>query len=147
MCILKGELAGGRASERASEHAVAGGLVTSFSILNIHSVVLVHPPRPGIFPRQPKSTKKANKGSTAPASFYYVKDIQYLLHEPVLQKLRQYKTFSKKLSKAVGRGEWSVAKSLEENQKPKYRLDHIIKERCERLLRHTICGHDRGALR
>merc|ERR1711939_1098245 len=83
----------------------------------------------GIFPRQPKSTKKANKGSTAPASFYYIKDIQYLLHEPVLQKLRQYKTFSKKLSKAVGRGEWTTAKSLEENQKPKYRLDHIIKER------------------
>merc|ERR1711939_1184191 len=85
----------------------------------------------GIFPRQPKSTKKANKGSTAPASFYYIKDIQYLLHEPVLQKLRQYKTFSKKLSKAVGRGEWTTAKSLEENQKPKYRLDHIIKERSE----------------
>merc|ERR1712093_836949 len=83
----------------------------------------------GIFPRQPKSTKKANKGSTAPASFYYIKDIQYLLHEPVLQKLRQYKTFSKKLSKAVGRGEWTTAKSLEVNQKPKYRLDHIIKER------------------
>lgn len=87
------------------------------------------PPSAGIFPRQPKNHKKANKGSSAPASFYYVKDIQYLLHEPVLQKLREHKTFAKKLSRAVGRGEWSAAKSLEENSKPKYRLDHIIKER------------------
>ena len=33
------------------------------------------------------------------------------------------------LARALGRGEWSSAKSLEEN-KPVYRLDHIIKERC-----------------
>lgn len=83
----------------------------------------------GIYPRQPRNHKKANKGSTAPASFYYVKDIQYLLHEPVLQKLREHKTFAKKLSRAIGRGEWSTAKSLEEDKKPKYRLDHIVKER------------------
>ncbi|BGP25643.1 ribosome biogenesis protein Pescadillo [Rhodotorula toruloides] len=82
----------------------------------------------GIYPREPKNRKKANKGSSAPASFYYAKDIQYLLHEPVLHKLREHKAFAKKLSKAVGRGEWGLAKNLEE-QKPTYRLDHIIKER------------------
>ncbi|GAA5987279.1 hypothetical protein JCM10908_001889 [Rhodotorula pacifica] len=82
----------------------------------------------GIYPREPKNRKKANKGSSAPASFYYAKDIQYLLHEPVLHKLREHKAFAKKLSKAVGRGEYSLAKNLEE-QKPTYRLDHIIKER------------------
>ncbi|GAA6050715.1 hypothetical protein JCM3770_006592 [Rhodotorula araucariae] len=82
----------------------------------------------GIYPREPKNRKKANKGSSAPASFYYAKDIQYLLHEPVLHKLREHKAFAKKLSKAVGRGEWHLAKNLEE-QKPTYRLDHIIKER------------------
>ncbi|TNY21518.1 Pescadillo N-terminus-domain-containing protein [Rhodotorula diobovata] len=81
-----------------------------------------------IYPREPKNRKKANKGSSAPASFYYAKDIQYLLHEPVLHKLREHKAFAKKLSKAVGRGEWHLAKNLEE-QKPTYRLDHIIKER------------------
>ena len=83
---------------------------------------------PGIYPREPKNRKKANKGSSAPASFYYAKDIQYLLHEPVLHKLREHKAFAKKLSKAVGRGEYGLAKNLEE-QKPTYRLDHIIKER------------------
>ncbi|EAU92879.1 pescadillo-family protein [Coprinopsis cinerea okayama7 len=82
----------------------------------------------GIFPREPNNRKKANKGSSAPTSFYYAKDIAYLAHEPVLKRLREHKAFAKKLSRALGRGEWSAAKSLEEN-KPIYRLDHIIKER------------------
>jgi pescadillo protein len=83
---------------------------------------------PGIFPREPRNKKKANKGSSAPTTFYYTKDIAYLAHEPILKKLREHKTFAKKLSRALGRGEWSSAKSLEEN-KPIYQLDHIIKER------------------
>jgi pescadillo protein len=82
----------------------------------------------GIFPREPRHKKRANKGSSAPTTFYYAKDIAYIAHEPVLQKLREHKAFAKKLSRALGRGEWSSAKSLEEN-KPVYRLDHIIKER------------------
>ncbi|THH34015.1 hypothetical protein EUX98_g20 [Antrodiella citrinella] len=64
----------------------------------------------GIFPREPRHRKRANKGSSAPTSFYYAKDIAYLAHEPVLQKLRDHKAFAKKLSRALGR-------------------DHIIKER------------------
>ncbi len=64
----------------------------------------------------------------APTSFYYAKDIAYLAHEPILKKLREHKAFAKKLARALGRGEWSSAKSLEDN-KPVYRLDHIIKER------------------
>ncbi|CAA7266594.1 unnamed protein product [Cyclocybe aegerita] len=82
----------------------------------------------GIFPREPRNKKKANKGSSAPTSFYYTKDIAYLAHEPILKKLREHKAFAKKISRALGRGEWDSAKSLEEN-KPHYRLDHIIKER------------------
>ncbi|KAG7450348.1 uncharacterized protein BT62DRAFT_943254 [Guyanagaster necrorhizus] len=82
----------------------------------------------GIFPREPRSKKRANKGSSAPTTFYYAKDIAFLAHEPVLKKLREHKAFAKKLSRALGRGEWSDAKSLEENR-PVYRLDHIIKER------------------
>ncbi|KAF9535865.1 Pescadillo N-terminus-domain-containing protein [Crepidotus variabilis] len=82
----------------------------------------------GIFPREPRNKKKANKGSSAPTTFYYTKDIAYLAHEPILKKLREHKAFAKKLSRALGRGEWSSAKSLEDN-KPIYRLDHIIKER------------------
>lgn len=82
----------------------------------------------GIYPREPRNKKKANKGSTAPVTFYYTKDIQYLMHEPILQKFREHKTFSKKLTKALGKGEIGSAKRLEENR-PKYKLDRVIKER------------------
>lgn len=82
----------------------------------------------GIYPREPRNKKKANKGSTAPVTFYYAKDIQYLLHEPVLHKFREHKTFAKKLQRALGRGEVSDAARLESNR-PKYTLDHVIKER------------------
>jgi pescadillo len=85
-------------------------------------------PHSGIFPREPRHRKRANKGSSAPTSFYYAKDIAYLAHEPILKKLREHKAFAKKLARALGRGEWSSAKSLEDNR-PVYRLDHIIKER------------------
>lgn len=82
----------------------------------------------GIYPREPRNKKKANKGSTAPVTFYYYKDIQYLLHEPVLNKFREHKTFAKKLNKALGKGELSDAQRLEANRSH-YKLDHIIKER------------------
>ncbi|RCK66793.1 Pescadillo [Candida viswanathii] len=82
----------------------------------------------GIYPREPRNKKKANKGSTAPVTFYYFKDIQYLLHEPVLEKFRQHKTFAKKLQKALGRGEVGDAYRLDKHR-PKYTLNHIIKER------------------
>ncbi|KAG0131215.1 Pescadillo N-terminus-domain-containing protein [Tuber indicum] len=83
----------------------------------------------GIYPREPRNKKKANKGSTQSTTFYYTKDIQYLLHEPVLQKFRDHKAFAKKLQKALGRGDFSDAKRLETTQKPVIRLDHIVKER------------------
>lgn len=82
----------------------------------------------GIYPREPRNKRKANKGSTAPTTFYFSKDIQYLMHEPVLAKFREHKTFAKKLTKALGRGEVYAAKKLEENRST-YKLDHIIKER------------------
>ena len=90
----------------------------------------------GIFPREPKSKKKANKGSTAPTSFYYIKDIQYLQHEPVLARLREHKTFAKKLSRALGREQYGLAKNLQEN-KPMFKIDHIIKERYALFTRGT----------
>lgn len=45
-----------------------------------------------------------------------------------MNKLREHKAFAKKISRALGRGEWSIAKNLEDNR-PTYRLDHVIKER------------------
>jgi Pescadillo N-terminus len=89
----------------------------------------------GVYPREPKSKKKANKGSTANATFYYTKDIRFLLHEPVLRTFREQKTFAKKLKRAIGKEDFTKAKDLNE-RRPQYSLDHIVKERyC-----NQVCG-------
>ena len=82
----------------------------------------------GIYPRDPKNRKKANKGSTAPRTFYYTKDVAYLMHEPVLWKFREHKAFIKKLKKAEGKGQASKVQTLKDH-KPVYTLDHIVRER------------------
>jgi pescadillo protein len=90
----------------------------------------------GIYPREPRSKKKVSKSSTASTTFYYTKDIQYLLHEPLVQKFRDQKALEKKISKALGRGDVKDAARLEGNAarpektgKPHYTLDHVIRER------------------
>ncbi|KAH7018359.1 Pescadillo N-terminus-domain-containing protein [Microdochium trichocladiopsis] len=90
----------------------------------------------GIFPREPRNRHKASKSSTASTTFYYTKDIQYLLHEPLLQKFRDQKVLEKKISRALGRGDITDAARLERNAarpektgKPRYTLDHVIRER------------------
>ncbi|KAI9682051.1 MAG: mRNA-binding ribosome synthesis protein nop7 [Caeruleum heppii] len=83
----------------------------------------------GIYPREPRNKKKASKSSTPSTTFYYTKDIQYLLHEPLLAKFREHKTLSKKISRALGRGEVSDAARLERVFAPRLSLDHVIKER------------------
>ncbi|MEQ2199576.1 mRNA-binding ribosome synthesis protein [Xenoophorus captivus] len=82
----------------------------------------------GIYPHEPKHKKKVNKGSTAPRTFYLLKDIRFLLHEPIVSKFREYKIFVRKLKRAYGKTEWSAVERLKEN-KPAYKLDHIVKER------------------
>lgn len=90
----------------------------------------------GIYPREPRNRKKVSKSSTASTTFYYTKDIQYLLHEPLLQKFREQKTLEKKISRALGRGDVSDAARLERNAahpdqtgKPRYTLNHVVRER------------------
>ncbi|KAK7739908.1 mRNA-binding ribosome synthesis protein nop7 [Cytospora paraplurivora] len=90
----------------------------------------------GIYPREPRDKRKASKSSTPSSTFYYTKDIQYLLHEPLLQKFREQKALEKKISRALGRGDVSDAARLERDAvrpekdgKPRYTLDHVIRER------------------
>lgn len=82
----------------------------------------------GIYPHEPKHKKKVNKGSTAARTFYLLKDIKFLLHEPIVSKFREYKVFVRKLRKAYGKSEWNTVERLKDN-KPSYKLDHIVKER------------------
>ncbi|ORY03493.1 Pescadillo N-terminus-domain-containing protein [Clohesyomyces aquaticus] len=83
----------------------------------------------GIYPREPRNKKKVSKGSTAATTFYYTKDIAYLLHEPLLNKFREHKSVAKKIGRALGRGEVGDAARLEKTHMPKIKLDLIIKER------------------
>lgn len=90
----------------------------------------------GVYPREPRDKKKVSKNSAPSATFYYTKDIQYLLHEPLLRKFRDQKALEKKISRALGRGDVSDAARLERNAthpektgKPSYTLDHVVRER------------------
>ncbi|KAL2823657.1 hypothetical protein BDW59DRAFT_148441 [Aspergillus cavernicola] len=83
----------------------------------------------GIYPREPRNKKKASKSSTPNTTFYYTKDINYLLHEPLLRKFRDQKSLAKKIARSLGRGEVGDAARLEKNNAPKLSLDHVIKER------------------
>ncbi|KAK3693490.1 Pescadillo N-terminus-domain-containing protein [Podospora appendiculata] len=90
----------------------------------------------GIYPREPRNKKKVSKSATASTTFYYTKDIQYLLHEPLLNKFREQKVLEKKISRALGRGDLSDAARFERDAarpdktgKPRYTLNHVIRER------------------
>ena len=82
----------------------------------------------GVYPHEPASLKKVNKGSTAYKTFYYYKDIQYLAHEPLLEQFRDFKGFMKRVRKAIHKDDPMKAEQLLEN-KPVYTLDHIVRER------------------
>ena len=77
----------------------------------------------GIYPREPK--KKFKGGNT---TYFFAKDVQFLMHEPLLARFREQKAFLKKIRKAVGRHEKLKARRLE-GRKPVYKLDHLIRER------------------
>lgn len=83
----------------------------------------------GIYPREPRNIKKANKSATHSTTFYYTKDIQYLLHEPLLAKFRDQKALAKKIARFLGRNEVQEAVRLEKTHTPKIKLDHLVRER------------------
>ena len=83
----------------------------------------------GIYPREPRNIKKASKSSSHSTTFYYTKDIQYLLHEPLLATFRARKALSKKIARSLGRNELGDAIRLERYGMPKITLDHIVRER------------------
>lgn len=45
----------------------------------------------GIYPREPKHRRRAQQGRTGIQTLYLKKDIQFLLHEPIIWKLREQK--------------------------------------------------------
>lgn len=83
----------------------------------------------GVFPREPRNRKRAQKGNVSKVStLYYEKDIRFLLHEPIVNKFRDFKVFLRKLKKAQEKKNWDTVERLRDN-KPRYNLDTIVKER------------------
>ncbi|EKX40267.1 pescadillo like protein [Guillardia theta CCMP2712] len=77
----------------------------------------------GVYPRDPK--KKA-KGKDK--TYYATKDILFLLHEPVLSKLRDIRAHKRKIIKAKSKKDFVLVEYLDK-RKPFYLLDRLVKER------------------
>lgn len=77
----------------------------------------------GIHPREPKKkVKGANK------TYYHVKDINWLAHEPLIATLRALKAHDKKVRRAKARANLKLARRLLAAA-PTLRLDHLVRER------------------
>lgn len=77
----------------------------------------------GVFPREPKKKFEGNH-----KTYYHVKDIAFLAHEPLLEKFRDIKAYDKKVNKAVAKKNNPLAERLL-SRKPDYTLDRLIRER------------------
>ena len=73
--------------------------------------------------REPKKKVKG-QGKT----YYHVKDINFLAHEPLLDTFRALRAYERKIKKAKAKQAYHAVDRLEE-RKPQYGLDHLVKER------------------
>eukprot|EP00892_Ulva_mutabilis_P012800 jgi/Ulvmu1/9893/UM057_0050.1 len=77
----------------------------------------------GIYPREPK--KKVHGQNK---TYYHLKDINFLAHEPLLEKFRAITAHERKVRRARVRANRDLAKALAARA-PSYKLDHLVRER------------------
>mmetsp|Transcript_24216 Transcript_24216/g.72287 ORF Transcript_24216/g.72287 Transcript_24216/m.72287 type:complete len:625 (+) Transcript_24216:266-2140(+) len=82
----------------------------------------------GVYPREPNKKRVVGKGSTANKTYYHTKDIKFLMHEPLIQKFRDFKIFLRKLKRAVAKKDRTAEERMLE-ARPTLEVDHLIKER------------------
>ena len=82
----------------------------------------------GVFPKEPKRKFKGQN-----KTYYLVKDIKFLAHDDLLNRFREINAFQRKINKAKQKRNKFDYKILKKN-KPKYSIQHIIKERYPRFV-------------
>ncbi|KAJ8725778.1 hypothetical protein PYW08_003961 [Mythimna loreyi] len=82
----------------------------------------------GIYPREPRNRKRAQKGAGGIKTLYHTKDIKFLLHEPIIWKLRELKVYQQKIRRARAMREYRNMKKYLRDY-PDINIDHIVKER------------------
>ncbi|XP_047512093.1 pescadillo homolog [Pieris napi] len=82
----------------------------------------------GIYPREPRNRKRAQKGAGGIKTLYHTKDIKFLLHEPIIWKIRELKVFQQKIRRAKSLKEHGKVKKYFRDY-PEINIDHIVKER------------------
>ncbi|KAF8365021.1 hypothetical protein HHK36_032976 [Tetracentron sinense] len=82
----------------------------------------------GVFPREPKKKVEGNH-----KTYYHLKDIMFLMHEPLLEKFRDIRAYDKKVKKAVAKKNRDLADRLL-TRKPTYTLDILIRERYPKFI-------------
>ncbi|KAI6700738.1 hypothetical protein NL676_015062 [Syzygium grande] len=82
----------------------------------------------GVFPREPKKKVKGNHHT-----YYHLKDILFVKHDPLLEKFREMRTYEKKIKKAEAKKNKDLYERLR-TRKPTYTLDRLILESLLMLL-------------
>lgn len=77
----------------------------------------------GVFPREPKKKVEGTH-----KTYYHMKDILFLAHDPLVEKFRDMRAHKKKVKKAVAKKNRDLADRLL-NRQPTYKLNRLILER------------------
>ncbi|KAH7577312.1 hypothetical protein JRO89_XS01G0235000 [Xanthoceras sorbifolium] len=77
----------------------------------------------GIFPREPKKKFRGNHHT-----YYHLKDVAFIRHDPILEELRAKSTYLKKVTKAKAKKNRELADALLKRQ-PEIKLDRLVIER------------------
>lgn len=87
----------------------------------------------GVYPVEPKNKGKLTGGNTRRKTYFFTRDIQSLINEPILFKFWEFKVFMKRLTRAKGRHDLEKFQQIIDN-KPIYKLDAVVKERYPRFV-------------
>lgn len=68
-------------------------------------------------------------------TYYHLKDIAFLQHEPLVETFREQRVYERKVKKAKAKKNEERANRLEQ-QKPDYKLDRLIRERFVHSISH-----------